>query len=167
METALAQTYVYIIHITPQTHVRATQGDKIYFRIPREKLKPAGLARLERLERYNKYKIDLMALCKVKRFILPSQGLHIRFFIPMPKTWKKWQREIMNGKLHRNKPDIDNLLKAVFDSLLSEDKFIGHIGEVSKHWTDKERGWIEFTIKEAPYQEALFPKYQRKKQDLQ
>ncbi len=159
METPLANmTDAYKIPITPQTHVRATQGDRIYFRIPRENLRPAGLARLERLEKYNQYKIDLMALCKMKRFKLPSQGLCIKFYIPMPKTWRKWQREAMNGKLHRNKPDIDNLLKAVFDSLISEDKFIGHIGEVSKHWTDAERGWIEFEIKKAPYMEAEFPK---------
>ena len=76
----------------------------------------------------------------------------------MPRTWRKFQREAMNGKLHRHKPDIDNLLKAVFDSLISEDKFIGHLGEVSKHWTDEERGWIEFEIKKAPYEEAEFPK---------
>ena len=45
-----------ILNITPQTHVRATQGDSIFFRIPREKLRPAGLSRLLRLEKYNKYK---------------------------------------------------------------------------------------------------------------
>lgn len=146
---------VYKIDITPQTNVRATQGDRIFFRMNRESLRPAGLARLMRLEKYNKYKIDLLTLCRVKRFNLPSQGLCVRFFIPMPVTWKKWQREIMNGKLHRQKPDIDNLLKAVLDSLLAEDKFIGHLGEISKRWVDSERGWIEFEIKEAPYEEAV------------
>ena len=48
----------YILNITPQTNVRATQGDKIFFRIPREKLYKSGLARLQRLERYNEYKIE-------------------------------------------------------------------------------------------------------------
>lgn len=158
METPLADgIQTFIIRITPQTHVRATQGDKIFFRIPREQLYKAGLARLNRLERYNQYKVDLLALCKAKGFKLPSQGLCITFFIPMPKSWKKWQRAHMNGKLHRSKPDIDNLLKAVFDSLMAEDKFIGHIGEVAKVWTDSEKGWIEFKIKTAPYEEAVLP----------
>jgi Holliday junction resolvase RusA-like endonuclease len=166
MNTPLAKMDTYILNITPQTNVRATQGDKKWFRIPREVLKvrySMGYARLLRLEKYNKYKIDLMALCKVKRFVLPSQGLCIKFFIPMPKTWRKWQRELMDGKLHRSKPDIDNLLKAFFDALISEDKFIGHLGEISKHWTSQERGWIELEIKNAPYEEAFFEKPTRKK----
>ncbi len=166
MNTDIAKTDTYVLNITPQTHVRATQGDRWYFRIERSKLHPAGLARLERLEKYNKYKIDLLALTKVKRFVLPSQGLCLKFFIPMPKTWRKWQRELMDGKLHRNKPDIDNLLKAFLDSLISEDKFIGHIGEISKHWTSKERGWIDVEIKNAPYAEAFFEKPTRKKKEL-
>lgn len=157
MKQSLARTNVYKINITPQTNVRATQGDKIFFRIPREKLFKSGLARLNRLEKYNQYKIDLCALCKSKNFKLPSQGLCIRFFIPMPKTWKIWQRQIMNGKLHRSRPDIDNLMKAVFDSLMAEDKYIGHLGEVAKIWTDSEKGWIEFEIKTAPYEEAVLP----------
>ena len=48
-----------ILNITPQTHVRATQGDSVFFRIPREKLRPSGLSRLMRLEKYNQYKIEL------------------------------------------------------------------------------------------------------------
>ena len=158
MKPPLANTDIYYINITPQTNVRATQSDRIFFRIPRDKLYKAGLARLTRLEKYNQYKINLCALCRSANFKLPSQGLCVRFFIPMPRTWKKWQREIMNGKLHRNKPDIDNLLKAVFDSLMAEDKFIGHLGEVAKIWTDNEKGWIEFEIKTAPYEEAVLPK---------
>ena len=55
-----------ILNITPQTHVRATQGDSIFFRIPREKLRPSGLSRLLRLEKYNQYKVDLLAEAKSK-----------------------------------------------------------------------------------------------------
>jgi hypothetical protein len=36
-----------ILNITPQTHVRATQGDSIFFRIPRDKLRPAGLKQVD------------------------------------------------------------------------------------------------------------------------
>jgi Holliday junction resolvase RusA-like endonuclease len=81
----------------------------------------------------------------------------------MPKTWRKWQRELMDGKLHRSKPDIDNLLKAFFDSLIAEDKFVGHLGEIAKLWTSQERGWIELEIRNAPYAEAFLEKTTRKK----
>lgn len=48
----------------------------------------------------------------------------------------------MHGKLHQSRPDIDNLLKAVFDAMLVEDKHIGHV-EAAKFWVDSENGWIE------------------------
>jgi hypothetical protein len=40
------------------------------------------------------------------------------------------------------------LVKATFDSLTAEDKYIGHIGEISKRWVDFPTGWIEFEIKD-------------------
>jgi Holliday junction resolvase RusA-like endonuclease len=134
------------INITPQTFVRSTQGDRIYFRIPRDKLRPTGLARLKRLERYNQYKIDLLALCKSKGFKLPSQGLCINYFIPVPKSWSEKKKRLYHGTLHQSTPDIDNLLKATFDSLVSEDKYIGHLGSIMKRWVNFPTGWIEFEI---------------------
>lgn len=134
-----------ILSITPQTNVRATQGDRVFFRIPRDKLRPAGLKRLKRLERYNEYKIALLALAKEKGFSISPQGCSFRFYIPMPKTWSKKKRSIMHFKLHQQKPDIDNLMKAVFDSMLSEDKGIAHF-EAVKFWVDFPTGWIEIVV---------------------
>jgi len=88
----------------------------------------------------------LLALCKSKGFTLPSQGLCIRFYIPVPKSWSKKKKKLYHGTLHQSQPDIDNLVKAVFDSLVSEDKYVGHIGSISKQWVDYETGWIEFEI---------------------
>jgi Holliday junction resolvase RusA-like endonuclease len=131
-----------ILNITPQTHVRATQGDRIYFRIPREKLRPAGLKRLERLEKYNQYKIDLLALALQQKFRPPEQGGHILFYIPVPKTWKKYKKENMHMRLHQSRPDVDNLLKAFLDSLMPEDKYIADI-RITKKWINAELGYIE------------------------
>lgn len=139
-------TTITRILITPQTNVRTTQNDRMYFRIPRDKLRPAGLKRLERIERYNQYKIDLLALCKAKKFVLPSQGLCITYFIPVPKSWSKKKKAKYHGTLHQSQPDIDNLVKATFDSLAREDKYVGHIGYICKRWVDSEKGWIEFEI---------------------
>lgn len=145
------KTKVYRFHITPQTHVRATQGDRIFFKIPRDKLQPSGLRRLMRLERYNNYKSDLLELSRKLKFDFPSQGAQIRFYIPCPKSWTKKKKLKYHGTLHSSRPDIDNCLKALLDSLFTEDKFIGHL-EVSKHWVFFETGWIEIQI-----QEPVFP----------
>jgi Holliday junction resolvase RusA-like endonuclease len=132
-----------ILNITPQTHVRATQGDRVFFRIPRNQLRPPGLKRLKRLERYNDYKLSLAALSKQKSFVFPEQGASITFFIPVPKTWSKKKKKLYHGTLHQSKPDLDNLLKAFTDSLLSEDKVISHYGELCKVWVNLDYGWIE------------------------
>lgn len=134
----------YIFDINPQTNVRATQGDRIFFKIPREKLRPEGLKRLMRLERYNEYKLSLAALAKSKRFVPPEQGGHLVFYIAVPKTWKKYKKEQMHMKLHQSKPDWDNLAKAFFDSICSEDMHIADV-RVTKKWVNQDNGWIEFT----------------------
>lgn len=135
----------YILKITPQTHVRATQGDRVLFRIPRQNLRPPGLKRLLRLERYNEYKISLSALAKQIRFVPPEQGAHITFFIPVSKSWRKHKKESMNLMLHQEKPDIDNFYKAFLDSILSEDKHIADV-RLTKKWVNQERGWIEIVV---------------------
>jgi Holliday junction resolvase RusA-like endonuclease len=131
-----------ILSITPQTHVRTTQGDKIFFRIPRERLRPAGLKRLLRIERYNQYKIDLSAEAKRVRFTMRPIGMSIHYFIPVPKSWSKKKKRLHHMTYHQSTPDLDNLTKAMKDSLLREDKQIAHY-ELSKWWVDNETGWIE------------------------
>ena len=138
--------------ITPQTNVRTVQGDRVYFRIPKNILRPAGLKRRNRIERYNDYKLSIAALAKEKRFDFPNQGAWVRFYIPVPRTWSKKKKKQYHGLLHMARPDIDNLCKAVFDSLFSEDKHIGHF-QASKHWVYCETGWIEFEIVDPIYPE--------------
>ena len=137
----------FILNVNPQTHVRATQGDSVFFRIPRDKLRPSGLKRLLRLERYNNYKLELGAEAKVKGFVMPPIGCSIIFFIPTPRTWSKKKKKLHHGRFHQSKPDLDNLLKAFLDALMTEDKQISHY-ELSKRWVDFETGWIEVTYKE-------------------
>jgi len=145
-----------LLNITPQTHVRATQGDSIFFRIPREQLRPHGLKRLMRLERYNQYKIDLLTEAKLNRFQLPSQGASITFFIPCPRSWSMKKKKAHHGRIHQSTPDLDNLLKAFTDSLVAEDKYVGHYGELAKRWVDFDIGWIEIRIQE-PTEVSLDP----------
>ena len=148
----MAITKKILLNITPQTHVRATQGDSIFFRIPREKLRPAGLSRLKRLEKYNQYKVDLGAVAKSKHFVMSPVGTSITFFVPVPPSWSKKKKKQYHGTFHQSKPDLDNLLKAFMDALMAEDKQIAHL-ELSKRWVDFETGWIEVTSKD--YEEVL------------
>lgn len=134
-----------VFDITPQTFVRATTGDRIFFKIPRDKLRPPGLKRLLRLERYNQYKIDICALAKMKDFEFPEQGAHVTFYIPMPKSWRKNKRALHHMRIHQQTPDVDNLAKALLDGMLADDRHIADI-HITKKWVDAEKGWIEIII---------------------
>lgn len=136
----------YFFNITPQTNIRATQNDRIFFRIPKDKLYPAGLRRRNQLERYNEYKADLREIAYKKNFIFPEQGLEIHFYIPTPKSWTNYKKKEMNGQLHQQRPDLSNLLKAVEDALLVEDKKIAHYHSISKRWVNSSAGYIEFIV---------------------
>jgi len=133
-----------ILKITPQTHIRSTVGDRILFRIPREKLKPSGLRRLLRIERYNNYKLAVSSLAKQQKFEFPSIGASIKFYMPIPATWAKHKKERMHLQWHMNRCDLDNMVKALFDSLMTEDKHIAHF-EAAKYWVNAPQGWIEIT----------------------
>jgi len=135
-------------NITPVSAIRSVQGDRIFFKIPREKLRPEGLKRLQRLERYNKYKQDLAALAAAKKFVPPEQGGHLIFYLPIPKSWKEYKKKQMDGQLHMQIPDWDNLAKGFFDGLLNQDKGIADL-RVTKKWINQPVGRIEF-ITDAP-----------------
>lgn len=128
------------------TWVRVTANDRIFFRIPRNKLRPSGLKRLLRLEKYNDYKLNLAAEAKRVGFSLPEVGAGVVFFIPCPRTWSKKKKRKYHGSFHQSRPDLKNLLSAFEDSLMAEDKGIAYYSHLGKRWVDSETGWIEITI---------------------
>jgi Holliday junction resolvase RusA-like endonuclease len=50
-----------------------------------------------------------------------------------PKSWSKKRRVAVIGELHRSKPDLDNVAKAVMDALFPEDSAIAK-GTFEKRW---------------------------------
>lgn len=46
---------------------------------------------------------------------------HVTFIIPMPDSWSEKKKLSMDGKPHRQKPDYDNLAKALGDAVYGED----------------------------------------------
>jgi Holliday junction resolvase RusA-like endonuclease len=87
------------------------------------------------VSRYYAFKDELITLCSLKNFKLGDK-YKVEFFLPMPKSWSEKQRKEIFGKPHKNKPDLDNLLKALNDCLLDEDEGV-HWIEASKIWWDK------------------------------
>ena len=76
----------------------------------------------DRAKKYYKYKEDL--LIQRGSFVMPESNLYIIFYIPFPRSWNAKQKEQMYLKPHQQKPDLDNLVKALFDTFLTEDKKI-------------------------------------------
>ena len=60
-------------------------------------------------------------------------GYTLTFGLPMPKSWSKKKKLEMDGKPHKQTPDIDNLCKAVLDSLYLDDSHIHKIA-LEKVW---------------------------------
>lgn len=135
----------YRLNITPKTWVRVVFNDRIFFRIPKEELRPSGLKRRNRIEQYNEYKILVSAEAKRKGFTMPEQGAHVTFFIPVSKSWRKHKKELFHLKLHQERPDADNLYKAFSDSLMLEDKTIADF-RITKRWVNSDKGWIEVKV---------------------
>jgi len=58
--------------------------------------------------------------------------------IQMPKSWSKKKKLEMDGQLHRQKPDRDNIDKAIMDSMFykaESDDCIIACGYIEKKWT--------------------------------
>ncbi len=71
--------------------------------------------------------------CRASGMTIPPVGSHIVFILPMPKSWSKKKKKIMDGQPHTQRPDVDNLGKSVFDALYEDDSHIYDI-RMSKFW---------------------------------
>ena len=74
-------------------------------------------------------------------------GAAVLFMLPMPKSWSKAKRKQMMGQPHKQKPDLDNLMKALGDALYGDDSGIASI-ELAKCWADS--GCIQIVNPDGP-----------------
>lgn len=95
-----------LFRIDPIAKPRMTRSDKWNER-------PAVL-------RYWAFKDELQREAGRQGFILPP-AFTVTFYIPMPQSWSKAKKQRYLHKPHQQKPDLDNLIKALNDSLASED----------------------------------------------
>ncbi len=54
----------------------------------------------------------------------------------MPKSWSQKKRTQLNGQAHQQKPDKDNLEKALLDAIFDDDSRVWD-GRVTKLWGEK------------------------------
>jgi len=70
---------------------------------------------------------------RLKKVHVNECGDHITFVIPMPNSWSKKKKAEYDGKPHQQKPDKDNLEKALLDAIYDEDSHVWD-SRVSKVW---------------------------------
>lgn len=98
--------------------------------------------------RYRAYCDDLRAAAAAQGFTLPDHGAHMVFRIPMPPSWPKRKRAEMDGQPHQQRPDVDNLTKAILDALRPDGDAAVWQLSAEKRWAQS--GGVEITV--APIQ---------------
>ena len=86
------------------------------------------------IDAYYAFKDEIKLKADLKRFRLPD-SFEVVFHLPMPQSWSRKKREQYRGKPHQQKPDFDNLAKALCDCLREEDSPIWDVS-VRKLWAD-------------------------------
>jgi Holliday junction resolvase RusA-like endonuclease len=92
--------------------------------------------------KYREYRDILRGACS--NFVL-SDNFEVLFYIAIPESWSKKKKARMFMQPHDQKPDIDNLIKAVMDALKPEDKAIWKVS-AEKRWNTY--GAVEITNNE-------------------
>lgn len=82
------------------------------------------------IQNYWAFKDTIVKEALRQKFVL-GEAFEIEFGLPLTTKSKK-----VLGTPHRQRPDVDNLLKAVMDCLLPEDSSV-HTVYVSKRWSEK------------------------------
>lgn len=85
--------------------------------------------------KYYNFKDKLIELCKEKSYV-QGDRLEVVFHIKMPGSWTNKKQLEMLGTPHQSRPDIDNMVKAIMDSLCEEDSHIFDV-KATKLWAVK------------------------------
>jgi Holliday junction resolvase RusA-like endonuclease len=79
--------------------------------------------------RYRAYCDEL----RLRQVRVPEPFHHAVFVLPMPPSWRVKQRAAHEGMPHQQKPDRDNLEKALLDALFENDASVWD-GRTTKLW---------------------------------
>lgn len=111
----LGQGPMTVYEIIPVSKPRMTQRDKWKKRAS--------------VLRYRAFRDEV----RLNHIVLHPGGSRVVFTLPMPAGWSKDKKALYDGAAHQQKPDIDNLTKALFDALFDDDSHIYQCS-VEKYW---------------------------------
>ena len=98
---------------------------------------PIPAPRMTRADRWKKRPPVLRYFAfkdRVKKLgIKVNNGDSVTFYMPMPQSWSKKKKDEMQLKPHQSRPDLDNLLKALLDSIYEDDAHIYSL-RIRKFW---------------------------------
>ena len=114
---------------------------------------PIGKPRMTQRDKWQKrpavvkYRIfaDALRDCMKGIDLSDVMFLGIVAYLPFPKSYGKRYKKRLEGRPHREKPDFDNISKAVADALVEQDKGI-YFGSIRKYWQDEQGPRLEITI---------------------
>lgn len=84
------------------------------------------------VQRYRAFRDEV----RLRKVTIPTPYHHVIFVLPMPKSWGRRERFDKYATAHQQRPDRDNLEKALLDSIFGEDKSIWD-GRTTKLWGEK------------------------------
>lgn len=108
----------HIYPITPCPKPRMTRGDRY-----KRPMRPE-------VARYWAFKDEV----RIRGVVLPEDGAKVIFIMPMPKSWSEKKKKEMDGMMHKQKPDLDNLMKALGDAVYDDDSRISSLDRLGKQW---------------------------------
>lgn len=111
----------YEFNINPMGKPRMTRQDK-WLNPPRPEVLRHRLA-----------KQGMQAYALINKCVL-GESFKVTFIVSMPESWSKKKKAMMDGSPHRQKPDIDNLLKFIMDALLPDGDECVHEISAKKLW---------------------------------
>jgi len=123
----------YLFDIIPVGAPRMTQSDK--WKTDTNHPDPAKRKRAP-VEQYHQFKTLLTLQANLQRFKLGNY-FEVVFFIPMPDSWSDKKKEKNNGMPCESKPDVDNLVKSLMDTLKKD-------GDAGVWKVTSEKRWAYF-----------------------
>ena len=107
---------------------------------------PVGKPRMTRRDKWMERPCVMRyrAFCDAVRSqtkMTPPDALDVTFHVPMPKSWSKRKRGTMDGEPHRQKPDLDNMLKALLDALAKNSD--GKVDDANVWAVNARKVWAE------------------------
>lgn len=122
----------YAFDVVPLGKPRMTQSDK--WKTNPEHPDPDKRKR-EVVHNYHLWQNRIRMQAEKMNFNI-GKSLEAVFFIPMPESWSKSKKEKLLGMPCEEKPDTDNIIKAICDTFSKEDK--------SMWWIKCEKRWAYY-----------------------